>query len=52
MNNFNNALLEGEAAYAAFIDYANTEIAHFKQEVLGGKKKKSTASADVAETKE
>ena len=29
-----HALLEGEAAYAAFIDYANTEIAHFKQKVL------------------
>ena len=28
------ALLEGEAEYAAFIDYANTEISHFKQEVL------------------
>ena len=35
-----HALLEGEADYAAFIDYANTEIAHFKQEVLGGKKGK------------
>ncbi|MDE6069225.1 MAG: hypothetical protein K2F89_09815 [Treponemataceae bacterium] len=35
-----HALLEGEADYAAFIDYANTEIAHFKQEVLGGSKKK------------
>ncbi|MDE6068891.1 MAG: hypothetical protein K2F89_08090, partial [Treponemataceae bacterium] len=29
-----HALLEGEEAYAAFIDYANTEIEHFKQEVL------------------
>ena len=29
-----HALLEGEADYAAFIDYANTEISHFKQEVL------------------
>ncbi|MBD5436734.1 MAG: hypothetical protein HDR36_09595 [Treponema sp.] len=29
-----HALIEGEEAYAAFIDYANTEIAHFKQEVL------------------
>ena len=34
-----HALLEGEEAYAAFIDYANTEIEHFKQEVLGGSKK-------------
>ena len=29
-----HALLEGESDYAAFIDYANTEIDHFKQEVL------------------
>ena len=29
-----HALIEGEEAYAAFIDYANTEIAHFQQEVL------------------
>ena len=28
------ALLEGDADYAAFIDYANTEIGHFRQEVL------------------
>ena len=37
-----HALLEGEAEYAAFIDYANTEIDYFKQEVLGGTKKKGT----------
>ena len=37
-----HALLEGETEYAAFIDYANTEIAHFKQEVLGGTKKKGS----------
>ncbi len=36
-----HALIEGEADYAAFIDYANTEIDHFKKEVLGGSKKKS-----------
>ena len=41
-----HALLEGEADYAAFIDYANTEIDHFRQEVLGGPKKKSTASTE------
>ena len=29
-----HALLEGDAEYAVFIDYANTEIEHFKQEVL------------------
>ncbi|MBP3367216.1 MAG: hypothetical protein J6K96_09580, partial [Treponema sp.] len=43
-----HALIEGEAGYEAFIDYANTEIAHFRQEVLGGKKK-SAASSDEAE---
>ena len=42
-----HALIEGDADYAAFIDYANTEIAHFRQEVLGGKKSK--AKADGAE---
>ena len=42
-----HALIEGDADYAAFIDYANTEIAHFSQEVLGGKKSK--AKADGAE---
>ena len=41
-----HALIEGDADYAAFIDYANTEIEHFKQEVLGGSKKKQTASAN------
>ena len=29
-----HALLEGEADYAAFIDYANTEIDHFRKDVL------------------
>ena len=29
-----HALLEGEAEYAAFIDYANTEIDHFRKDVL------------------
>ena len=32
------ALIEGEDAYSAFIDYANTEIEHFKKEVLKSKK--------------
>ena len=42
-----HALIEGDADYTAFIDYANTEITHFRQEVLGGKKSK--ARADGAE---
>ncbi|MBD5426594.1 MAG: hypothetical protein HDR38_03440 [Treponema sp.] len=41
-----HALLEGETAYVAFIDYANTEIDHFRQEVLGGTKKKNAGSAE------
>lgn len=31
------ALVEGEADYAAFIDYVNTEIIHYKREVIGQK---------------
>ncbi len=31
------ALVEGETAYANFIDYVNTEITHYKREVLGQK---------------
>ena len=41
-----HALLEGEADYAAFTAYANTEIDHFKQEVLGGSKKKPSTSTE------
>lgn len=29
-----HTLIEGDAAYSAFIDYANTEIGHFKKEVV------------------
>ncbi len=29
------ALIEGEAEYADFIDYVNTEITHYKREVIG-----------------
>lgn len=31
------AIMEGEADYAPFIDYVNTEIVHYKREVLGQK---------------
>ena len=41
------ALIEGEDAYSAFIDYANTEIEHFKKEVLGGTKKKPADSVET-----
>jgi len=39
------ALFEGETDYADFITYVNTEIAHYKQEVLA---KKSTAADNTA----
>lgn len=41
-----HALIEGDANYLEFVAYANTEIEHFKQEVLGGAKRKSAVSAD------
>ena len=41
-----HALLEDEETYTAFIDYANTEIDHFRQEVLGGTKKKPSTSTE------
>lgn len=31
------AMVEGDADYTAFIDYVNTEIVHYKREVLGQK---------------
>ena len=33
------ALIEGEEEYADFIDYVNTEITHYKREVMGQKAK-------------
>lgn len=42
------AVIEGEADYAPFIAYANTEIEHYKREVLGGKK----GTRSVANNKE
>ena len=32
-----NVLVLGEADYANFIDYVNTEISHYKQEVINGR---------------
>lgn len=40
------AMVEGEADYAAFIDYVNTEIVHFKREVLGQKTSKPETGGD------
>ena len=39
-----HALLDGDGACDGFIDYANAEISHFKQEVLGGRKKRPSPS--------
>ena len=39
------AMIEGEADYAAFIDYVNTEIVHYKREVLGQKATSSSSSS-------
>ena len=43
------ALVFGEADYAPFIDYVNTEIVHYKREVLNSKATATKASADNAE---
>ena len=32
-----NALFLGKADYTNFIDYVNTEISHYKQEVINGR---------------
>lgn len=44
------ALIEGEASYAPFIDYVNTEIAHYKQEVLGQRPASPTPEPPAPET--
>lgn len=38
------AMVEGETDYAAFIDYVNTEIVHYKREVLGQKATANTGT--------
>lgn len=42
------ALVFGEKDYTAFIDYANTEITHYKREVLGQKASAPSASGSSA----
>ena len=44
------ALIEGETEYADFIDYVNTEIVHFKREVLNQKANTTTTPSDSPET--
>lgn len=39
------AMVEGEADYASFIDYVNTEIVHYKREVIGQKSASPRVSA-------
>ena len=42
------ALVFGEKDYTAFIDYANTEITHYKREVLGQKASATSTSGSSA----
>lgn len=42
------ALVYGEKDYTAFIDYANTEITHYKREVIGQKAKAPSTSGSSA----
>lgn len=42
------ALVYGDADYASFIDYANTEITHFKREAIGQKAKAANTSGGSA----
>jgi uncharacterized membrane protein YgcG len=42
------ALVFGEKDYTAFIDYANTEITHYKREVIGQKAKAPSTSGSSA----
>lgn len=44
------ALVLGDTDYASFIDYCNTEITHYKREVLGQKANAADTSADSAQT--
>ena len=40
------ALVFGEKDYSSFIDYVNTEITHYKREVIGQKAKNPSTSSD------
>ena len=44
------AMVFGEADFADFIDYVNTEIVHFKREVLNQKASTATTPSDSPET--
>ena len=44
------ALVFGEKDYTAFIDYVNTEVTHYKREVIGQKAKAPSTSGDSSVT--
>ena len=44
------ALVFGEKDYTAFIDYVNTEVTHYKREVIGQKTKAPSTSGDSSVT--
>ena len=44
------ALVLGEKDYTAFIDYVNTEVTHYKREVIGQKTKAPSTSGDSSVT--
>lgn len=44
------ALVFGEKDYTAFIDYVNTEVTHYKREVIGQKAKAPSTSVDSSAT--
>ena len=44
------ALVLGEKDYKAFIDYVNTEVTHYKREVIGQKAKAPSTSGDSSVT--
>ena len=44
------ALVLGEKDYTAFIDYVNTEVTHYKREVIGQKAKAPSTSGDSSVT--
>ena len=44
------ALVLGEKDYTAFIDYVNTEVTHYKREVIGQKAKAPSTSSDSSVT--
>ena len=44
------ALIEGDSKYLGFIDYVNTEIVHYKREVIGQKSGSAQTSGTTGET--